>query len=233
MQLRVNARTGGPLLAVATALVLILSTGCSGIRLPGVYRLDIQQGNEITDEMLDQVELGMDRRKVRFILGTPLLTDPFNDDRWDYLYSLKKGSGDRTQRHVSLVFENDVLARIEGDVRSGTAVEGAGSPKDTVVTVPAQRRKQGFFAGLVPDFLSTEPAKRTVPAVGAESPTSVAAVGVPEGGAPAAEGGPEPISAEDVADLEKLFGDFGRLDAGADEPAPILGPKPRQDFESR
>jgi len=233
MHLQMNARLRiRPPLAVV-ALVLMISSACSTDRLPGVYRLDIQQGNVITEEMLDQLELGMDRRKVRFILGTPLLTDPFNQDRWDYLYSLKKGGGDRVQRHLSLLFENDLLVRIESDIRSGPILEGLRRRQDTVVTVPAERREKGFFAGLIPGFLKTEPGERIVPAEGPKSATTVATVSGSEGSATGADGEPETISAEDRADLEKLFGDYGRLNGDAGEPGADSQPAPRQDAESR
>jgi outer membrane protein assembly factor BamE len=233
MHLQMNARFRiFPLSAVA-ALLLTILTACSSVKLPGVYRLDIQQGNVISEEMLDQLELGMDRRKVRFILGTPLLTDPFNENRWDYLYSLKKGGGDRVQRNISLLFENDRLVRIEGDIQSGTIAEGTAPRTDTVVTVPAERRKEGFFAGLIPDFLKTDSGKHIVPAEAPESATTVATVSGSDGGATGEEGQPETISEEDRADLEALFGDFGRLGGNADEPAEVTGPAPRQEAESR
>ncbi len=217
-------------------MVLIIVAGC-GNRLPGVYRLDIQQGNVITQEMLDQLEVGMDRRKVRFILGTPLVTDPFNQNRWDYLYSFQEGGGDRIQRHVSLLFENDLLMRIEGDVRSGPTPVGMRPREETIVTVPAERRKKGFFSSLIPGFMKKEPGKRSVPAPTpaeiAGRATTVAKTTGSEPSATEAESEPRTISAEDAADLEKLFGDYGKLDSAADEPAATSPPPAPREFESR
>jgi outer membrane protein assembly factor BamE len=85
---------------------LIASSGC-------VYRLNIAQGNLIEQEDLDQVELGMTRNQVRFLLGTPMIDDPFHVNRWDYVYFLKLGREDATfKRWVSVFFEQDVVSEI-------------------------------------------------------------------------------------------------------------------------
>lgn len=235
MSLQMTKLDTRPLLVIAMVMVFMIVAGC-GNKLPGVYRLDIQQGNVITQEMLDQLELGMDRRKVRFILGTPLVTDPFNQNRWDYLYSFQEGGGDRVQRHVSLLFESDLLIRIEGDIRSGPTPEGTRPRQETIVTVPAERRKKGFLSSLIPGFMKKAPVKRSVPATAAESSGSAATVANttgPEAGAIEAKGEPETISAEERADLEKLFGEYGKLDSEVDEPAPRSPLPTSRDFESR
>ena len=85
---------------------LAASSGC-------VYRLNIAQGNLIEQEDLDQVEVGMTRNQVRFLLGTPMIDDPFHKDRWDYIYFLKIGRKDATfKRWVSVVFEEDLVSEI-------------------------------------------------------------------------------------------------------------------------
>ncbi len=95
------AAAGG---AILLALVL---TGC-------VYRMDIQQGNLLDVEQVDQVEVGMTRSQVRFLLGTPMVIDSFDADRWDYVYSLRRGhSRDVTRRHLVVWFEGDTVTRIE------------------------------------------------------------------------------------------------------------------------
>ena len=221
MHSRTTTRFRSLLLAGAAIAAAILAAGCAGAKLPGVFRLDIQQGNVITQEMIDQLELGMEKRKVRFILGTPLLTDPFNQDRWDYHYSLKRGNGDLIEKHISLLFENDLLVRIEGDIGGEPIPESAQQQQETVVTVPAERRKKGFFAGLVPGFLSKDsPARRAAAATPEKKPASVATAATTGTAAGAAESEAEAasISAEDSARLEQLFGDFGRLEGGAAEP---------------
>lgn len=85
-----------------------------------VYKIDIQQGNLVTQEMLDQLELNMSAKKVRFIMGTPMIVDVFHQHRWDYLYSFQAGGSERKQRRISLFFgENQLLQKIEGDVKIG------------------------------------------------------------------------------------------------------------------
>jgi outer membrane protein assembly factor BamE len=106
-------------------LLAALLTGCSlgELRNPfSVYRIDIPQGNIVNQEMVDQLQPGMNKRQVRFVMGTPLILDTFEPDRWDYLRSLEtRRSKKRTQEHVSLFFENDRLVRIEGDLAPGGA----------------------------------------------------------------------------------------------------------------
>ena len=82
---------------------------------PGVYRIDIEQGNLVDQEMIEQLELGMSRRQVRFIMGSPLVEDTFNPDRWDYPYVIRNGRDIIREAQVSIYFDGDVLERIEGD----------------------------------------------------------------------------------------------------------------------
>ena len=144
-------------------------------RIPGIYRVDIQQGNAVDREMLDQLEIGMDRRKVRFILGTPLLADPFHQDRWDYVYSFRTGSEPAVRQRVSLHFVDDRLARIEDhldpDAVPGMASEGI----RTLVTVPQRQPRKGFLDMLVPDFLKQDDRPANAPAAGSAPPGKEAA----------------------------------------------------------
>lgn len=100
------------LLGLSVPLAL---SGCGFLKFPGVYRVAVQQGNIIDQKKVDQLELGMNKRQVQFVMGSPLLNDVFHDDRWDYLYVLRRG--DKTLRHrtFTLFFEGDVLVRYEGD----------------------------------------------------------------------------------------------------------------------
>ncbi len=85
--------------------------------IPLVHRIDIQQGNVITQDMLAKLKLGMEKKKVRYIMGTPIIIDTFNNDRWDYIYTYQNGREQREQRRVTLFFKDDRLVRIDGDVR--------------------------------------------------------------------------------------------------------------------
>jgi len=101
--------------------LFVLLAGCSQIpfpMLPGLrpHKIDIQQGNYVTQDMVSKVKPGMSRSQVRFALGTPLVADPFHPDRWDYVYVLQKGGRVTEQRRIVVVFKEDKLDRIEGDV---------------------------------------------------------------------------------------------------------------------
>jgi len=96
--------------------------------------------------MIDQLRPGMTRRQVRFIMGNPLLTDTFHADRWDYLYSLQPGGGERQQERVSVIFNgNDQLVSLSGDFMPGVSRDEALLGKDSAnapVPAPAQQTEQ-------------------------------------------------------------------------------------------
>ena len=125
---------------------LLLATACSRVPL-GVYRIDVQQGNVLSEDMLAQLSPGMEKRKVRFLLGTPMLIDTFNQDRWDYIYTYSQGGGIVEQRQVTLFFEDDRLERIEGDVHRGTGRREV-TREETLVLVPEEESSGGFFESL-------------------------------------------------------------------------------------
>jgi outer membrane protein assembly factor BamE len=105
-------------LAVA-ALAAGLVAGCGYVpRIPGVtpYRIEIQQGNYISQEMVSQLKPGMTKEQVRFVLGTPMVTDIFHSDRWDYVYWRETPRGAREQRKLTVLFEQGQLARVDGDM---------------------------------------------------------------------------------------------------------------------
>ena len=84
-----------------------LLLGCSP------HKLEIQQGNIITPEMLEKLKPGMSQNQVRFVLGSPQLTDPFHANRWDYLYSLRQDGEETERKHLILYFDGDNLSRFE------------------------------------------------------------------------------------------------------------------------
>ncbi len=91
------------------AIALAISSGC-------VYRANIAQGNLIKEEDLEQVEIGMTKNQVRFLLGTPMIDDPFNKQRWDYIYYLKIGRRDaKFKRWVSVEFQDDLVSEVRSD----------------------------------------------------------------------------------------------------------------------
>ena len=102
--------------------------------LPGItpHKVDIQQGNVVTQDMLDKLKPGMSKSQVRFALGTPLVVDPFHNDRWDYVYVQQKRGRVTEQRRIVVLFSDEKLLRIEGDVKTGAggpAAAGAAPAK--------------------------------------------------------------------------------------------------------
>ena len=144
---------------VITALV---ASGCTksydgGYNMPLLYKIDIQQGNVIEQEMLDKLQPGMSKEQVQFIMGTPVIVDPFHNERWDYIYSYQKGGGVREQRRITLHFEDDKLKRVSGDVEAGTGRRsdtGIVTGEDTVVVPKSSKEEKGFFGRMWDDITS-------------------------------------------------------------------------------
>ena len=96
-------------LFIALLAALTLNTGCNLI-----YKQNVQQGNAHEQEDLDQVELGMNKKQVAYLLGTPAINDPFHQDRWDYISMFSRRGGEPARRLVTLTFENDLLVATDG-----------------------------------------------------------------------------------------------------------------------
>ena len=94
------------LISILCVAGLGLSGGC------GIHRVDVQQGNVVDEAMLKQLHTGMSRRQVKFVLGTPLLEDPFHANRWDYVYMYSKDGELVDKRHLTLYFKDDALDKI-------------------------------------------------------------------------------------------------------------------------
>ena len=109
-----------------TLFVLLIITGCSFLpsvpSVPSVlYRIDVQQGNVITQEMVDKLKPGMTRSQVRFVLGTALIDDVFHKDRWDYVYRLVQHGNLVDEYKLTVFFEDDKLVRTDGDFSDSLA----------------------------------------------------------------------------------------------------------------
>jgi outer membrane protein assembly factor BamE len=117
--------------ALPALLLAALLPACKSIdvpKLPGVtpYRMVIQQGNFISQEMVAQLKPGMTKEQVRFVLGTPLVTDIFHADRWDYVFYRELANGKKEQRNLSVVFEKERLSRVIGDLMPAEGAPQAG-----------------------------------------------------------------------------------------------------------
>ncbi len=94
-----------------------------------VYVADVQQGNVIDKKELDQLKTGMTKKQVKFLLGTPIIQDPFHQDRWDYVYTLREGDNSVIEkRRLTLFFKADVLRQIDN--------RGYPNPKKPASTSP-------------------------------------------------------------------------------------------------
>lgn len=118
----------------AILLMALLCAACSNYsaNLPSIkpYKMDVQQGNVVTPKMMMQLRPGMTKAQVRFVMGTPLITDSFHVNRWDYVYRMQKGGKLIESRRVILDFENDLLKRVRGDViPAGSDAEAAAANK--------------------------------------------------------------------------------------------------------
>ncbi|QBQ56309.1 outer membrane protein assembly factor BamE [Nitrosococcus wardiae] len=139
--------------------LLIFIIGCASValvacsieRVPGVYRIDIQQGNVITQEMLGKLNPGMSKQQVRFVLGNPLLVDTFRPDQWHYIYSFKPGNGRREQRTITVWFEDDELSHVSGNVKVSSQQESQREEeyRTTTILVPTRQEEGGLLSGLM------------------------------------------------------------------------------------
>lgn len=145
------------LLIITILLATQVLWGCSQTKVPFVHRIDIQQGNVVTQEMLGKLEPGQDKQKVRYIMGTPLLVDVFHQEEWIYLYSFQTSGEEPVRRRVSLFFDDERLSRIEGDIRpAGDEAETTPVSHSRTVDVPTDRGDEdgGFLRGIVDRFKS-------------------------------------------------------------------------------
>ena len=116
---------------IPIAFALLLLVGCSmtnPIQSLRPYQIDIQQGNEVTQAMLDQLRPGMTPSQVRFVMGTPLIVDPFHADRWDYVLRVEKAGRLIDRRRITVVFHNGGLKGIETGGSVSAAPQGKGTP---------------------------------------------------------------------------------------------------------
>ena len=141
---------------ILISIFLCLLCACSrsydgGFNAPLLHKIDIQQGNVVDQKMLDQLKPGMDKKQVKFIMGTPVLIDPFHNERWEYIYSFQEGGTVREQRHITLHFENDKLAHISGDIEISNIPrqEYKIITEENAIIVPiSDKEEKGFFGRL-------------------------------------------------------------------------------------
>ena len=98
---------------VVLLLITMLLSSCS---IPRIFQVVISQGNLVDQEMLDKLEIGMTESQVKFVMGTPLISDTFYPNRWDYFTSVTQGTTTYTYQKVTLYFEDNKLVNWEGEI---------------------------------------------------------------------------------------------------------------------
>jgi outer membrane protein assembly factor BamE len=149
--------------AACVALVALSLSSCATVdekfptlRSFGVYKIDINQGNYLSQDMVDKLKPGMTRQQVRTILGTPLVTSVFRDNRWDYIYEFTRQGAMRERRAFTVYFEDDKLARWDGDKMPESVVELNRSAGDKAMPkLPGEGDKS--WLDRIKDIFSREP----------------------------------------------------------------------------
>jgi outer membrane protein assembly factor BamE len=128
--------------------------GCSAIPRVGVYKIDINQGNYVTEDMVEKLKPGLTKTQVKLVLGTPLITDAFHANRWDYVYQLQKDGKLVEHRRLVVFFADDKLAKWEGEAAPPPlAYRSATLQKDSAASSgdskpAAGSEEKGFFGRL-------------------------------------------------------------------------------------
>ena len=120
--------------SIGCSILFSCNLNLGSMDFPGVYKISIPQGNIITQEMVDQLRPGMSKRQVVFVMGTPLVRDPYFQDRWDYIYNFQPGGGQRGQERISVFFVDDQLVSFEGDFVPSEVAEATSNEDEPTAT---------------------------------------------------------------------------------------------------
>lgn len=105
------------LYSILLLLCVFLFAGCSWIQFPSIHKVTVQQGNIVSQDMVDKLKIGMTKIQVQYIMGTPLIVDTFDPSRWDYYYTRVDSNNNKTEQQVSLRFNPDnTLLSVNGDL---------------------------------------------------------------------------------------------------------------------
>jgi outer membrane protein assembly factor BamE len=145
------------LIALAAALLggcTVLQTYLPEPRSFGVYKLDINQGNYLSQDMVDRLRAGQTRQQVKLILGTPLITSPFHANRWDYVYEFKRQGQRLEHRTFAVYFVDDKLARWEGDEMPPSVMDLNRVAADRSIGYMPSAEDKGIFGRILDIFRS-------------------------------------------------------------------------------
>lgn len=196
-------------LLISLFCCFIANTGCNLI-----YKQNVQQGNAIEQDNLDQLKTGMTMTQVAYLLGTPALRDPFHQDRWDYVYTFAYRGKKQTSRTVTLYFENAILKEMTG-------VE---APEATPVDKDSKKSSEKKIAPVAVETSTHEAKEIAVP--------ETVEPGIPAITAPAAIDSESPIVIQEAAATEPMAGtpdpvaEIESADASLSAPAEFVKPLP-------
>ncbi len=201
---------------IFTLHVLLLLAGCSSV--PSLlYKIEIQQGNVITHEMMEKLKPGMTRAQVRFVLGSPMISDAFHGNRWDYVYRLEQDGRLIEQHRITVFFEDDRLTHTEGRLRPSLA----SVPPKAVVAEPVAEEKRAPVAapqpaapsaGQIPPQSEAVGSKKVEPVIEKKYDTAVS----PQPAKPSSTQASSPSSAVDLMETDRPKGErdlFGGREA--------------------
>jgi len=141
---------------LAAGAAAALCAGCQTIEtyMPvvqqfGVYKIDVNQGNYLSQDMVDRLQVGMTRQQVRATLGTPLVTSAFRDNRWDYVYEFTRQGRVREHRQFTVYFAEEKLSRWEGDEMPQSVVELNRAAGEKALKKQPDADDQGFFGRII------------------------------------------------------------------------------------
>jgi outer membrane protein assembly factor BamE len=153
--LSLSVKPHSPLGFAALVLLALAAAGCSTLEtyMPAttslaVYKIDVNQGNYLSQDMVDKLKVGMTKPQVRTTLGTPLVTSAFRDNRWDYVYEYAKQGKVREHRQFTVYFADDKLARWEGDEMPQSVVELNRAAGEKAMKPEPSADDKGFFGRL-------------------------------------------------------------------------------------
>lgn len=224
-----------------SVLLVGLVAGCSSPRI-GPHRIDVQQGNALDQENVSRLKPGLNRSQVRFLLGTPLVVDPFRTDRWDYVYVFYKAGKLAEQKRITLFFDGDTLARIEGDLPPPAEPVSAAPQPAVVAAPPPEPTAQPMALAAEPAPVATpvEPAPVASPAAPRSASATPAQAPVAErtpAAATPAAAAPAPAVAARAADTTQQQAATGSsivqpLPSPKNVPA-YVDPRPRAELSLR
>lgn len=158
-----------------SVIILVVTTlalgACTNLRFPGVYRVDIPQGNFVTEDMLEQLQPGMTREQVRYVMGVPTLTDPFTPDTWYYLMTYQPGRGEYVEQQIVVFFDGDTYRHHEGEVIDDFRARVSGQQERELQERVESRTRQDPAGPPQPQPPGQEPTPSPMPTPGQTEPT--------------------------------------------------------------